>query len=242
MLFRSVTIPDSVTRIGAGAFNHCEKLQEVRLPDAMTKIPDKMFQYCYSLKEITLPQHISVIGMEAFRETDVTPSILSQAEISEIQSYAFYDVGWEQFELPKTIRKVGGAAFAMGTLRRVTICGDTGGISPWAFGKEYGQKKPILIFLANIGHWQTGMEINGWSKDEIFLMWQDVAGVDGWQIQVAPDKAFHRKKTYYARKGEMKKDITKLRTRMRYARIRPWKTIDGRKQYGRWTTDCTDDY
>lgn len=239
---KRVTIPDSVTRIGAGAFNHCEKLQEVRLPDAMTKIPDKMFQYCYSLKEITLPQHISVIGMEAFRETDVTPSILSQAEISEIQSYAFYDVGWEQFELPKTIRKVGGAAFAMGTLRRVTICGDTGGISPWAFGKEYGQKKPILIFLANIGHWQTGMEINGWSKDEIFLMWQDVAGVDGWQIQVAPDKAFHRKKTYYARKGEMKKDITKLRTRMRYARIRPWKTIDGRKQYGRWTTDCTDDY
>lgn len=235
---KRVTIPDSVTSIGAGAFCHCEKLQEVRLPDAMTKISDKMFQYCHSLKDITLPEHISVIGARAFQETGVTPSILSQAEIREIQSFAFFDVGWEQFELPETIRNVGVGAFSTG---RVTICGDTGGISPWAFA-GFGKKDPVLTYLVNIKQWQTGLDIDDCSEDEIALIWQDVAGVDGWQIQVAPDKAFRRKKTYYAGKGETKKDITKLRTRMRYARIRPWKTVDGRKQYGKWTTACTDDY
>lgn len=235
---KRVTIPDSVTSIGPRAFCRCKRLQEVRLPSAMTKIPDKMFQYCRSLKDISLPEHISVIGARAFQKTNVTPSVLSQAEIREIQDFAFFDVGWEQFELPKTIRKVGVGAFSTG---RVTICGDTGGISPWAFA-GLGKKDPVLTYLVNIGQWQTELDIDDCSDDEIVLIWQDVTGVDGWQIQVAPDKAFRRKKTCYAGKGETKKDITKLRTTMRYARIRPWKTADGRKQYGKWTTTCTDDY
>lgn len=235
---KRVTIPDTVTSIGSGAFCRCKRLQEVKLPDAMTKIPDKMFQYCRSLKDITLPEHISVIGARAFQKTNVTPSVLSQAEIREIQDFAFFDVGWEQFELPKTIRKAGVGAFSTG---RVTICGDTGGISPWAFA-GFGKKAPVLTYLVNIKQWQTGLDIDDCSDDEIVLIWQNVAGVDGWQIQVAPDKAFRRKKTCYAGKGETKKDITKLRTTMRYARIRPWKTADGRKQYGKWTTTCTDDY
>lgn len=238
---KRVTIPETVTSIGSGAFCHCEKLQEVKLPGAMTKIPNKMFQFCHSLKDITLPEHISVIGVRAFEETDVAPSVLSQAEIREIQSFAFFGVGWEQFELPKTIRKVGEGAFSMGALQRVTVCGDTGGISPWAFAC-FGKKNPVLTYLVNIEQWQTGLDIDDCSDDEIVLIWQDVTGVDGWQIQVAPDKAFRRKKTYYAGKGETKKDITKLRTTMRYARIRPWKMAGGRKQYGKWTTTCTDDY
>ncbi len=237
---KRVVIPDSVTQIGEGVFRSCSELQEVRLPETMTEIPKKMFYKCSSLKEVTLPDNVTIIGEDAFGETKVQPSILLQGKIEEIQSGAFYGLDWKTFELPETVKKVQGSAFSMATLKRVTICGDTSQISPWAFSRQ-GESEPTLIFLKGIEHWQTNVELDYWGDEDLLFHWQKVAGVAGWQIQVSKDKAFRKKKTYYVKKGTTKMK-TADRTWKIYVRIRPWKTVDGKRCYGKWVTDGTNNY
>ncbi|MBR0335999.1 MAG: leucine-rich repeat domain-containing protein [Alistipes sp.] len=48
----SVTIPDSVTSIGLGAFSYCTSLTSVTIPDSVTRIGMSAFVGCSSLKEV----------------------------------------------------------------------------------------------------------------------------------------------------------------------------------------------
>ena len=49
----SITIPDSVTSIGYGAFSGCSSLTSVTIPDSVTSIGEWAFAYCGGLKNIT---------------------------------------------------------------------------------------------------------------------------------------------------------------------------------------------
>ena len=43
---RNITIPDSVTKIGEGAFHYCESLESVVIPDSVTEIGEGAFFGC----------------------------------------------------------------------------------------------------------------------------------------------------------------------------------------------------
>ena len=63
-----VVIPDSVTRIGEGAFRNCENLSEVEIPDSVTAIGD--YAFCEAgLKKLVIPQGAE-IGWYAFTGCD----------------------------------------------------------------------------------------------------------------------------------------------------------------------------
>ena len=60
-------IPDSVTRIGTGAFYGCAALEEIVIPGSVKHIPDKMFQQCsIELYVVTLSEGVQTIGNGAF--------------------------------------------------------------------------------------------------------------------------------------------------------------------------------
>lgn len=48
---QSITIPNSVTKIGYYAFSYCESLQSVTIPNSVTKIGDGAFRWCTHLDE-----------------------------------------------------------------------------------------------------------------------------------------------------------------------------------------------
>ena len=62
----SVTIPDSVTNIGYGAFYDCYSLTSVMIPNSVTSIGDLAFYDCTSLTNFTIPASVTSIGNYAF--------------------------------------------------------------------------------------------------------------------------------------------------------------------------------
>ena len=53
-----VTLPDSLTSIGALAFTGCKELTSINLPEGVTVIGDSAFKQCYSLESVTIPDSV----------------------------------------------------------------------------------------------------------------------------------------------------------------------------------------
>jgi uncharacterized protein YjdB len=65
-LLTSIVIPDSVTSIGAGAFNLCYELTSINIPDSVSSIGSGAFYRCSALTSIEIPSTVSSIGDGAF--------------------------------------------------------------------------------------------------------------------------------------------------------------------------------
>lgn len=74
-LVTTLTIPDSVTTIGSGAFSGCSGLTSVTIPDSVTSIGEYAFGGCSGLTSVTIPDSMTSIGVEAFRGCDSLASI-----------------------------------------------------------------------------------------------------------------------------------------------------------------------
>ena len=83
------TIPDSVTTIGYGAFEHCTSLTSVNIPDSVTTIGDGAFRYCYSLTSVNIPDSVTTIGEAAFWYCDSLTSVNISNSVITIGKSAF---------------------------------------------------------------------------------------------------------------------------------------------------------
>ena len=86
----SVTIPNSVTTIGALAFANCTSLTTVILPNSLTTIEKSVFFKCISLTSVLIPNGITAIGSSAFYSCVSLPSITIPNSVTSIGSGAFY--------------------------------------------------------------------------------------------------------------------------------------------------------
>ena len=62
----SITIPNSVTSIGANAFYGCYSLTSITISDSVTSIGGFAFYGCSGLTSITIPDSVTSIGESAF--------------------------------------------------------------------------------------------------------------------------------------------------------------------------------
>jgi hypothetical protein len=62
----TMTIPNSVTRIGRYAFYQCSKLTAVDIPNSVTSIGDYAFYRCSGLNSVTIGNSVDTIGTWAF--------------------------------------------------------------------------------------------------------------------------------------------------------------------------------
>lgn len=63
---RQINMPDTLTKIGRGAFRHCSSLTTINLPKYLNSIPEKAFSDCVSISKIEIPNNVHSIGSEAF--------------------------------------------------------------------------------------------------------------------------------------------------------------------------------
>lgn len=62
----AITIPSSVTSLGAFAFNGCDSLTTINIPSSITQIKQGTFYSCSKLLNIVLPSTITAIDDDAF--------------------------------------------------------------------------------------------------------------------------------------------------------------------------------
>lgn len=61
-----VTLPNTITEIGMGAFSDCVNMKEITIPEGVEIIGDGSFYRCTALTEIILPDSVTTISDSAF--------------------------------------------------------------------------------------------------------------------------------------------------------------------------------
>ena len=84
--YSTLTLPETVTVIGYGAFGGCSELQNIILPNGLKSIADMAFYGCKGLGEMVIPDGLEYIGTHAFDFCDNV--VLSVMEGSPAQEYA----------------------------------------------------------------------------------------------------------------------------------------------------------
>ena len=86
---KSVTIPNSVTSIGKGAFAYCSKLTSVTIPNSVTSIGESAFQGVKGLISVTIPNSVTSIGESAFESCGGLKELHIGEKVSVIGEKAF---------------------------------------------------------------------------------------------------------------------------------------------------------
>ena len=109
---RSIKIPETVTRIGWGAFANCKKLESVTIPYNVTVIREMTFEGCEGLKDVYLGSGVKVIENAAFRNCASLEGVFMPREITKIGEYAFsYCESLQSIEIPASVSYIGEMAF-----------------------------------------------------------------------------------------------------------------------------------
>lgn len=87
----SVTIPNSVTKIGNKAFSGCRNLTNINFPNSIMAIGVSAFYGCTSLISVTIPNNVTSIGEYAFRYCKSLTSVTIPNSITSIGKCAFED-------------------------------------------------------------------------------------------------------------------------------------------------------
>lgn len=151
--FVEISIPSSVSEIGASAFLDCENLKYVALSEGLLKIEKNCFCGCKQLKNLSFPSTIQyveedIIKKTAIKELTITKNIkivpsffcarnttikkvIFEEGVEEIDAYAFYNTAVNNIIIPKSVKTIRGGAFGnvaiaiLGTDTKLEWCRDT---------------------------------------------------------------------------------------------------------------------
>ena len=136
----SVTIPNSVTSIGGGAFSGCTGLASVTIPNSVTSIGNYAFDWCSGLTSVTIGNSVTSIAYRAFRGCTGLTSVTIPNSVTSIGEHAFYGCsGLTSLTIPNSVTSIGEHAFyGCSGLTSVTIPNSVTSIGGSAFSNCSG--------------------------------------------------------------------------------------------------------
>lgn len=108
-----ISMPDTVTSIGAYAFYQCENLKRVNLSNRLLSVGDSAFEGCTSLLTIKFPSITNSIGSRCFYKCTSLQSAILPNWITKIDEYTFYGCSsLKGIVIPKLVNTIERYAFA----------------------------------------------------------------------------------------------------------------------------------
>lgn len=142
----SITIPDSVTSIGAYAFYESSGLTSIELPDGVKSIGSHAFCYCSSLTSITIPGSVSFMDVYAFSHCFNLTNITIRDGVTSIGKCAFSSsLALTSITIPDSVKSIGSSAFSYcHKLTSITIPDSVTSIGNYAFQNCSGLTSIII--------------------------------------------------------------------------------------------------
>ena len=110
---KTVTIPDTVKKIGASAFEGCAALESVTIPDSVVSLGRNAFAYCAALKSVTIGEGVELINDYTFASCILLDKITIGSRVKSIGEGAFGDCdSLVDITLPNSVTKIGAFAFS----------------------------------------------------------------------------------------------------------------------------------
>ena len=109
---KKVVIPNSVTRIGSGAFGSQEALTDITIPRGLKELGDWVFMGCKSLASVHIPYGVTQIRFGVFRDCAALSEITIPASVTRIDYHAFQGcTSLQTVEIPDGVTHIGDNAF-----------------------------------------------------------------------------------------------------------------------------------
>lgn len=108
---KKVTIPDTVTTIGAQCFDGCTELSDVIIPNSVTSIGGYAFNDCSSLESINLPKNLTGIAGCTFMRSGLKNIEIPDGVTGFGQNAFAFCENLESVTIPKSVTFVNFAAF-----------------------------------------------------------------------------------------------------------------------------------
>ncbi len=117
----SVTIPNTITKIGDGAFKGCSSLRSFTVPDSVEHLGAWVFEGCSSLGTATIGNAVVSIGPSAFNGCLSLRSVKLGSRVSAIGAAAFGGcLALKTVTLPNSVSAITASAFDASTIVRIT--------------------------------------------------------------------------------------------------------------------------
>ena len=91
---RSVTMEDTVEKIGENAFELCTSLLSVTLPQNLKELPENVFSCCTALEEVVIPEGLERIGACAFYGDRSLQNLVIPDTVVSVGEKAFEGTAW----------------------------------------------------------------------------------------------------------------------------------------------------
>lgn len=109
---KSVSLPNTITKIRGQAFKNDINLVEVNIPNKLEYLGGGSFYNCKKIKNITLPDTLTYMGGEVFYNATSLEYVKLSSNLSEIRGNSFeYCTSLKSIEIPDNITRIGGHAF-----------------------------------------------------------------------------------------------------------------------------------
>lgn len=139
---RNIVLPETLVKIGDGAFLGCESLESIEIPASVESLGDFAFSYCLALTEVTLPSSVKRIGLYAFAGCESLTKI-NLGDVEEIADYAFTSASALGEADLSSVKTIGFGSFAS-----TSVSGDITAVNLVSVGDYAFQGADILSFEA----------------------------------------------------------------------------------------------
>ncbi len=136
-IVETVSMPNTITSIGPGAFYSCTSLRSISVSSGVTKLMENTFRGCSSLTSVTLPNKLNFISSQAFYKCSALAQLVIPSSVTYLGDWAFANCSkLRTISVPDGVTYVGQSLFYECTaLERVTFssASQLTGLNEWMF-------------------------------------------------------------------------------------------------------------